>query len=129
VNKPIVKAGNDFWLLASGNGHRHLEKDTIFNFKWLVWVESDAFWALQRTQYLCQIDGTCFELSTLENLKLSGNLNFMQNWQLLLQMTITGRALAVKQLSRLHKFYLGWLPVFVRHLQVKTTKLTLNLGD
>ena len=35
-------------------------------------MESDAFWALQRTQYLCQIDGTCFELSTFENLKLSG---------------------------------------------------------
>lgn len=53
----------------------------------------------------------------------------MQNCQLLLQMTITGRVLAIKQMSRLHKFYLGWLPVFVRDLQVKTTKSTLNLGD
>ena len=92
-------------------------------------MESAAFWALQCTQYLCQIDGTCFELSTLENLKLSGNLNSMQNCQLLLQMTITGGVLAIKQLSRLHKFYMGWSPVFVGDLPVKTTKTTLNLGD
>lgn len=91
---------------------------------------SDAFWALQRTQYLCQIDGTFLNcLHRNWNLKLSGNLNFMQNCQLLLQMTITGRVLAIKQMSRLHKFYLGWLPVFVGDLQVKTTTSTLNLGD
>lgn len=51
------------------------------------------------------------------SLRLWGNMNLAQNWHLLLKMIITGGMSATKQLSRLNKFYLGRISVFVRDPQ------------
>ena len=44
-------------------------------------------------------------------------MNLVQNWHLLLQMIITGGMSAIKQLSRLNKFYLGRISVSVKDPQ------------
>lgn len=46
---------------------RHPGEGSIRNFERLARVDRDAF-RPQRTKHLCQIDGTCFDGPTLEDL-------------------------------------------------------------
>ena len=64
----VFNFGSCYGLLASGNGRGHPGEGSICTFKWLLRMECDAFRALQRTQRIYQIDGSCFEGPSLANL-------------------------------------------------------------
>lgn len=64
----VFNFGSCYGLLASGNGCWHPWEGSIRTFKWLLRMECYAFRALQCTQGIYQIDGSCFEGPTLANL-------------------------------------------------------------